>query len=147
MGMRDDGASRRRDISKWRGCCPSEPHGHHIPGVPPYQANDFRAVRTCGAARPPARALRHRHLAIPTDPAQAPAAWRLYFSNLPGPIDHVAVDQAGLGTVEDAVLLPLTATMEIAQRKSGPDLAAVPEAGHACARGCDGTLSRSGSAA
>ncbi|MEU7987319.1 hypothetical protein AB0B56_20865 [Streptosporangium canum] len=30
-------------------------------------------------------------------------AWRLYFSNLPGPIDHVAVDRATLGTVEDAV--------------------------------------------
>ncbi|MFB9677551.1 hypothetical protein [Streptosporangium vulgare] len=30
-------------------------------------------------------------------------AWRLSFSNLPGPIDHVAVDQATLGTVEDAV--------------------------------------------
>jgi hypothetical protein len=30
-------------------------------------------------------------------------AWRLYFSNLPGPIDQVAVDQATLGTVEDAV--------------------------------------------
>ncbi|MET9242994.1 hypothetical protein [Nonomuraea sp. NPDC003709] len=30
-------------------------------------------------------------------------AWRLYFSNLPGPIDHLAVDQATLGTVEDAV--------------------------------------------
>ncbi|WP_329423849.1 hypothetical protein OG339_25515 [Streptosporangium sp. NBC_01495] len=30
-------------------------------------------------------------------------AWRLSFSNLPGPIDHVAVDRATLGTVEDAV--------------------------------------------
>ncbi|WP_433434956.1 hypothetical protein [Nonomuraea sp. CA-141351] len=30
-------------------------------------------------------------------------AWRLHFSNLPGPIDHVAVDQDALGTVEDAV--------------------------------------------
>ncbi|WP_440086151.1 hypothetical protein [Streptosporangium sp. LJ11] len=30
-------------------------------------------------------------------------AWRLYFSNLPGPIDHVAVDRATLGTVEDAI--------------------------------------------
>lgn len=30
-------------------------------------------------------------------------AWRLYFSNLPGPIDHVAVDQEAVGTVEDAV--------------------------------------------
>ncbi|MER6830332.1 hypothetical protein ABT352_30390 [Streptosporangium sp. NPDC000563] len=30
-------------------------------------------------------------------------AWRLSFSNLPGPIDHVAVDGAMLGTVEDAV--------------------------------------------
>ncbi|GGT43831.1 hypothetical protein GCM10010176_104090 [Nonomuraea spiralis] len=30
-------------------------------------------------------------------------AWRLYFSNLPGPIDHLAVDQATLGTIEDAV--------------------------------------------
>ncbi|MEU8393760.1 hypothetical protein AB0C28_01110 [Nonomuraea sp. NPDC048892] len=30
-------------------------------------------------------------------------AWRLHFSNLPGPIDHLAVDRATLGTVEDAV--------------------------------------------
>jgi hypothetical protein len=30
-------------------------------------------------------------------------AWRLYFSNLPGPIDHVAVDQKAIGTIEDAV--------------------------------------------
>jgi hypothetical protein len=30
-------------------------------------------------------------------------AWRLHFSNLPGPIDYVAVDQDALGTVEDAV--------------------------------------------
>ncbi|MBN6054615.1 hypothetical protein JYK22_21920, partial [Nonomuraea sp. RK-328] len=30
-------------------------------------------------------------------------AWRLYFSNLPGPVDHVAVDRAAAGTVEDAV--------------------------------------------
>ncbi|MGV9779698.1 hypothetical protein [Streptosporangium sp. NPDC003464] len=30
-------------------------------------------------------------------------AWRLYFSNLPGPINHVAVDRATLGTVEEAV--------------------------------------------
>ncbi|KAB8180382.1 hypothetical protein [Microbispora catharanthi] len=30
-------------------------------------------------------------------------AWRLYFSNLPGPIDHVAVDQKAVGTIEDAV--------------------------------------------
>ncbi|WP_182907614.1 hypothetical protein [Microbispora sp. H13382] len=30
-------------------------------------------------------------------------AWRLYFSNLPGPIDHVAVDQDAIGTVEGAV--------------------------------------------
>jgi hypothetical protein len=30
-------------------------------------------------------------------------AWRLYFSNLPGPIDHVAVDQEAVGTVEEAV--------------------------------------------
>ncbi|MGI5273350.1 hypothetical protein ACQEUU_29675 [Nonomuraea sp. CA-218870] len=30
-------------------------------------------------------------------------AWRLYFSNLPGPIDHLAVDQTTLGTIEGAV--------------------------------------------
>ncbi|MEV1205087.1 hypothetical protein [Microbispora rosea] len=30
-------------------------------------------------------------------------AWRLHFSNLPGPIDHVAVDQKAIGTIEDAV--------------------------------------------
>ncbi|MFG1710497.1 hypothetical protein ACFLIM_45760 [Nonomuraea sp. M3C6] len=30
-------------------------------------------------------------------------AWRLYFSNLPGPIDRVAVDRDAVGTVEDAV--------------------------------------------
>ncbi|MEU4538984.1 hypothetical protein AB0G15_29445 [Streptosporangium sp. NPDC023825] len=30
-------------------------------------------------------------------------AWRLSFANLPGPIDHLAVDRATLGTVEDAV--------------------------------------------
>ncbi|WP_433220703.1 hypothetical protein [Microtetraspora malaysiensis] len=30
-------------------------------------------------------------------------AWRLRFSNLPGPIDQVAVDQEAIGTVEDAV--------------------------------------------
>jgi hypothetical protein len=30
-------------------------------------------------------------------------AWRLYFSNLPGPIDRVAVDQKAVGTVEAAV--------------------------------------------
>ncbi|MGP3961946.1 hypothetical protein ACTWPT_38765 [Nonomuraea sp. 3N208] len=30
-------------------------------------------------------------------------AWRLYFSNLPGPVDHAAVDRAALGTVEDAI--------------------------------------------
>ncbi|GAA3473370.1 hypothetical protein GCM10018965_079230 [Nonomuraea roseola] len=30
-------------------------------------------------------------------------AWRLYFSNLPGPIDRVAVDQEAVGTVQDAV--------------------------------------------
>ncbi|WP_433351603.1 hypothetical protein ACQP25_01020 [Microtetraspora malaysiensis] len=30
-------------------------------------------------------------------------AWRLHFSNLPGPIDYVAVDQKAVGTVEDAV--------------------------------------------
>ncbi|MEV6156933.1 hypothetical protein AB0L53_41995 [Nonomuraea sp. NPDC052129] len=30
-------------------------------------------------------------------------AWRLHFSNLPGPIDYVAVDQDAVGTVEDAV--------------------------------------------
>ncbi|WP_424531783.1 hypothetical protein ACOZ38_17240 [Sphaerisporangium viridialbum] len=30
-------------------------------------------------------------------------AWRLYFSNLPGPIDQLAVDQEAVGTVEGAV--------------------------------------------
>ncbi|MER6946816.1 hypothetical protein ABT294_22560 [Nonomuraea sp. NPDC000554] len=30
-------------------------------------------------------------------------AWRLHFSNLPGPIDYVAVDQDAVGTVEDAI--------------------------------------------
>ncbi|MEU4410621.1 hypothetical protein AB0F88_39470 [Streptosporangium sp. NPDC023963] len=30
-------------------------------------------------------------------------AWRLSFANLPGPIDHAAVDRATLGTVEDVV--------------------------------------------
>lgn len=30
-------------------------------------------------------------------------AWRLYFSNLPGPIDYVAVDQDAVGTVEEAI--------------------------------------------
>ncbi|HUR05550.1 MAG TPA: hypothetical protein VM347_23610 [Nonomuraea sp.] len=30
-------------------------------------------------------------------------AWRLYFSNLPGPIDRVAVDREAVGTVEGAV--------------------------------------------
>ncbi|MDX3102899.1 hypothetical protein [Nonomuraea angiospora] len=30
-------------------------------------------------------------------------AWRLYFSNLPGPIDHAAVDRDAAGTVEHAV--------------------------------------------
>ncbi|MBB2747879.1 UNVERIFIED_ORG: hypothetical protein FHR35_007760 [Microbispora rosea subsp. rosea] len=30
-------------------------------------------------------------------------AWRLHFSNLPGPIDYVAVDQKAIGTIEDAV--------------------------------------------
>ncbi|MGW5687738.1 hypothetical protein [Nonomuraea sp. NPDC003754] len=30
-------------------------------------------------------------------------AWRLSFSNLPGPVDHAAVDRATLGTVEEAV--------------------------------------------
>ncbi len=30
-------------------------------------------------------------------------AWRLHFSNLPGPIDHVAVDQKAVGAIEDAV--------------------------------------------
>ncbi|WP_371782844.1 hypothetical protein [Streptosporangium subroseum] len=30
-------------------------------------------------------------------------AWRLHFSNLPGPIDQVAVDQAAVGTVEEAI--------------------------------------------
>ncbi|MEV4328188.1 hypothetical protein AB0J37_38625 [Microbispora rosea] len=30
-------------------------------------------------------------------------AWRLRFSNLPGPIDRVAVDQKAVGTIEDAV--------------------------------------------
>jgi hypothetical protein len=30
-------------------------------------------------------------------------AWRLFFSNLPGPIDYVAVDQEALGTLEGAV--------------------------------------------
>jgi hypothetical protein len=30
-------------------------------------------------------------------------AWRLYFSDLPGPIDQVAVDQIALGTVEGVV--------------------------------------------
>ncbi|MBT2232226.1 hypothetical protein [Nonomuraea sp. NEAU-A123] len=30
-------------------------------------------------------------------------AWRLYFSNLPGPIDRVAVDQKAVGTVKAAV--------------------------------------------
>ncbi|WP_169948526.1 hypothetical protein [Microbispora sp. H11081] len=30
-------------------------------------------------------------------------AWRLSFSNLPGPIDYVAVDQKAIGTIEDAV--------------------------------------------
>ncbi|GAA3257151.1 hypothetical protein [Nonomuraea helvata] len=30
-------------------------------------------------------------------------AWRLHFANLPGPIDHVAVDQDAIGSVEDAV--------------------------------------------
>lgn len=30
-------------------------------------------------------------------------AWRLYFSNLPGPIDRVAVDQKAVGTVDGAV--------------------------------------------
>ncbi|MFD9942654.1 hypothetical protein ACFWYW_23240 [Nonomuraea sp. NPDC059023] len=30
-------------------------------------------------------------------------AWRLYFSNLPGPVDYAAVDTATLGTVEKAV--------------------------------------------
>ncbi|MFI7438770.1 hypothetical protein [Nonomuraea indica] len=34
--------------------------------------------------------------------AEVPA-WRLRFSNLPGPIDHVAVDREKLGTVADAV--------------------------------------------
>ncbi|MGW0806673.1 hypothetical protein [Nonomuraea sp. NPDC002799] len=30
-------------------------------------------------------------------------AWRLSFSNLPGPIDHAAIDQAAIGTVKGAV--------------------------------------------
>jgi hypothetical protein len=30
-------------------------------------------------------------------------AWRLFFSNVPGPIDYVAVDQEALGTLEGAV--------------------------------------------
>ncbi|MGW4795348.1 hypothetical protein ACWEPC_23340 [Nonomuraea sp. NPDC004297] len=30
-------------------------------------------------------------------------AWRLYFSNLPGPIDHLAVDQVALGTIENVI--------------------------------------------
>ncbi|MFI6713129.1 hypothetical protein ACIBF7_42330 [Nonomuraea sp. NPDC050478] len=30
-------------------------------------------------------------------------AWRLYFSDLPGPIDQVAVDQEAVGTIEGAV--------------------------------------------
>ncbi|GAA3411566.1 hypothetical protein [Streptosporangium vulgare] len=51
-------------------------------------------------------------------------AWRLSFSNPPGPIEHVAVDRATLGAVEDAVgdhllmpgdlgrVLPLTAAIQ-----------------------------------
>ncbi|GAB3908766.1 hypothetical protein ACGFIJ_37130 [Microbispora bryophytorum] len=35
-------------------------------------------------------------------------AWRLYFSNLPGPIDHAAVDQKAVGTIQDAVGEPLS---------------------------------------
>ncbi|MEV4159246.1 hypothetical protein [Nonomuraea dietziae] len=35
-------------------------------------------------------------------------AWRLHFSNLPGPIDHVAVDQKAIGTIEGAVGQPLS---------------------------------------
>ncbi|MEU7941109.1 hypothetical protein [Microbispora bryophytorum] len=30
-------------------------------------------------------------------------AWRLHFSNLPGPIDYVAIDQKAIGTIEDSV--------------------------------------------
>ncbi|MFI6603002.1 hypothetical protein ACIBHX_42740 [Nonomuraea sp. NPDC050536] len=44
-------------------------------------------------------------------------AWRLYFSNLPGPIDHVAIDQEAVGTVEDAVSGPLPGDEEITDFK------------------------------
>ena len=66
----------------------------------PYQseasAQDDRAYKMTAATFTTVRLRTLRGMA--TVPA-----WRLSFSNLPGPIDHVAVDRATLGTVEDAV--------------------------------------------